>query len=170
MKRKIVLCRTRRTHYFFIWEVLNVTAPGLNSPFIKTNWALILVSTSAWFQFSPFTENPANILWCLTFSSLFWWLPLLRWEVRFREAVAQTWRAVSLWVLVIQHRSSLRHCCTNPDRTEGHRQSALRCRQVPFICVSPTSPVPADQPGSHQNKHLRLTCTQILPTLSLQCM
>lgn len=47
MKRKPVQCRTRRSHYFFICEVLNVTNPGLNSAFIKTSGALILVSTQA---------------------------------------------------------------------------------------------------------------------------
>lgn len=44
MKRKPVPCR-RRSHYFFICEVLNGTDLGLNSAFIKTNGALILVST-----------------------------------------------------------------------------------------------------------------------------
>lgn len=39
-------------------------------------------------------------------------------------------------MLVIQHCSSLRHCCTNPHRRADHRQSALRCSQVPFICFT----------------------------------
>lgn len=160
MKRKPVPCR--RSRYFFICEVLSVADAGLNSAFIKTNGALILVSTWAWkileTPFSPFTENPGNVLWCFVFSGLFWWLLLLKWEVISEELQLRDITALCWWFS-----TALAWGTAAPTQTEGQR--VLRGNQVTFMCLSSG---PVDQPGNQQNKHLRLTCALILATPSSQ--